>query len=400
MNDVNKMKVAIITMSFPYDRETFAINEFVYLKDYCDLEVHSLRPKHKIADQLMQDYDMQDLKISHYSWRSLLRFAVYSVRYFSVLWYLLRGIFSINFGKRSHLLKSLIFVPRIMEMFAHLKRNPPDIVHAYWCHFPALLGFLCERYLKNTKFTINYIAHDIYIGYNIAAYTKDVFGQHISICEENIPYIQSLGVKSENIHVIYHGVPRKYLDYPLRSKQAFSILSVGSMIQRKSFDLVMEAYKKLKENYPQAQLTIGGDGPQHEYLSRRRVELGLENDVQFTGYLMHDEVMRLMNEAEIFLLMSKNERIANVTKEAMLMKCYCVATKTPGVEELITDGSNGFLIEIDDVDGAVNAIQTIWENRITHEKVLSAARDTIEDKFILEKNIHKYIEIWTSMPSN
>jgi len=390
------LSVAIITMSFPYDRETFAINEFLYLKDYCELEVHSLRPKHKIAEQLVEDYDLNDIKMSHYSWRTLWLFLFNIFKYPSAFLHLLVGIFRIKHGKISYLLKSLILIPRVMEFFVMFKKNPPDIIHAYWCHFPMLIGLLGKKYFKRTKFTVNYIAHDIYLRYNIAGYLKDNFEVHFSICEDNIPYMKSLGVKEKDIQVIYHGVPEKYLDYPLSKKQKFTILSVGSMIPRKSFDLVLDVFKALKKDYPDACLIIGGDGPEKVYLLNKKESLGLSN-IRFTGYLMHDEVMELMNTSEIFLLMSKNERIANVAKEAMLMTCYCISTKTPGVEELIIDRENGFLIDVDDVNGAVKTIDSIWKHKEEFEHIRLNARNTIREKFILEKKMQQYIKTWESI---
>jgi len=60
------------------------------------------------------------------------------------------------------------------------------------------------------------------------------------------------------------------------------MLSVGTMIPLKSFETVMEVYRRLKLIYPEASLIIGGDGPHRGYLEQRRKELGVE-EVIFTG---------------------------------------------------------------------------------------------------------------------
>jgi len=395
LNQPNNTKVAIITMSFPYNRETFAINEFLYLKNYCELSIHSLRPKHKIADRLIRDYGLQHIVLSHYSIKTLIKFPYLVFRHFSPFLFLLKYIFSVKFGRISYFFKSLVFVPVVLELFAEFKKNPPDVIHTYWCHFPALVTVLCEKYLKHIRFTINYTAHDIYLNYNIINSATVVCEKHFTICEENIPYIKSLGVADEDIEVVYRGVPKKCMEYRSKPKKPFSILSVGTMIPLKSFDAVMEVYRQLKVAYPTASLIIGGDGPERDNLEQLSKELGVE-EVIFTGYLMHDEVLKLMNEADVFLLMSKNERIANVTKEAMLMECFCVATRTPGVDELIDSEANGFLIDIDDIEAAVATIRRIWANKDKYEHIRFEGKKTIEDKFILEKNIHKYLKVWNN----
>jgi len=284
-------------------------------------------------------------------------------------------------------------MPRVMELLVTLKKNPPDVVHAYWSHYPALVAFVAKKYLKNTRFTVCHVAYDMYRGYNVGVETKDVFDAHFSICKENIKHLQLIGIQQDKINVVYRGVPQKYANRPLKNKQQYSILSVGSLLPVKSFDLVLEVFAKLKKCYPEAHLTIGGDGPERAFLQQKKEEMGL-SDVYFTGYLLHDEVMELMNTTAIFLLMSKNERIANVAKEAMLMKCHCVLTQTPGVEELIEHESNGFIVENGNVDEAVATIQRIWENPKSTQHIPANARDTICDKFILEKNIKQYIETW------
>ena len=396
MNQPNNIKVAIITMSFPYNREAFAVNEFLHLQKHCDVTIHSLRPKHKMADELVEKHQMAHLTLSHHTFRTLLFFVLNVLKYPIAFWELLRCIFQIKFKKTSYRIKAFLLVPRVMELLNVLKKNPPDVVHAYWSHYPGLVGFVAKKYLKDTGFTMSHVAYDVYRGYNMAARTKDAFDIHFSICEENLKHIQSLDIERDKIKIVYRGIPELYANQALANKQKFSILSVGTLLPVKSFDLVLEVFAKLKLQYPEARLTIVGDGPQREFLLEKKEKMSLL-DVEFTGYLLRDEVMELMNEAEVFLLMSKNERLANVVKEAMLMQCYCVVTQTPGVEELIQHESNGLIIENGNVDEAVTSIKNIWNDEKHRQHIPGKAREMVCDKFILEKNIQRYINTWEKL---
>lgn len=105
----------------------------------------------------------------------------------------------------------------------------------------------------------------------------------------------------------------------------------------KGFDKVIDLFIKYKEINPNAKLNIVGDGVFKTNLEKQVKNLNLKDSVTFLGHIEHKDVLKQMAEANVFFLLSSKmgERLPNVLKEAMLAKCICVSSKTPGIEELI-----------------------------------------------------------------
>lgn len=109
---------------------------------------------------------------------------------------------------------------------------------------------------------------------------------------------------------------------------------------------LLRAFARLRQQLPQAQLTIVGYGPAEEKLHALADELGLlaSGAVRFTGKLGRPEVAAEMRAAAAFVLFSNFENLPCVLLEALASGLPAVATAVGGVPELVEDGRTGWLI--------------------------------------------------------
>ncbi|MFW5813387.1 MAG: glycosyltransferase family 4 protein [Fibrobacterota bacterium] len=117
---------------------------------------------------------------------------------------------------------------------------------------------------------------------------------------------------------------------------------IGRLSDEKSIDKLLEAMKIVSEVRPEAKLSIVGTGPLEGKLKQYCRELGLDGNVQFTGY--KSNVFEALRDFDLFVLSSRTEGCPIVILEAMAMGLPVVATNVGGNPELVQDGKTGILI--------------------------------------------------------
>lgn len=141
----------------------------------------------------------------------------------------------------------------------------------------------------------------------------------------------------EKIFVAPSGVDEKFiidagdknLHFPIK------VLTCAYFKKRKNIDKVIEACSGVEN----IELTVIGDGKERKTLEK------IDKNVKFLGSLPHDKVLEKMRENDIFVLPSVGETFGMVYLEAMASGCITVCTKGDGVDGIIKNGENGFLVE-------------------------------------------------------
>lgn len=130
---------------------------------------------------------------------------------------------------------------------------------------------------------------------------------------------------------------------------ALVVGSVGRLSEQKApLDLV-RAFAHLARVRDDAHLLMVGDGPLRDEVERRVAELGLAGRVHLTG--IRRDVPALLRAMDIFALTSRWEGLPRVFPQAMCAGLPIVATDVDGAAEIVVPGENGWLVEVDDVEG-------------------------------------------------
>ncbi|AOR80322.1 hypothetical protein BES08_25875 (plasmid) [Novosphingobium resinovorum] len=168
-----------------------------------------------------------------------------------------------------------------------------------------------------------------------------------AVCKALVQGLENIGAPAGKLHVIEHGVDLKMFSPPddraqLRLKLGFhgpTILSVGHLIERKGHDLAIRALAGL----PGASLVIAGDGPLEMKLRQLATDLGVGDRVRFLGHVEQHELPAIYGSADLTLLCSDREGIANVLLESIACGTPLVATSVWGSPDVITCPEAGVL---------------------------------------------------------
>ena len=142
---------------------------------------------------------------------------------------------------------------------------------------------------------------------------------------------------------------------------------------------------------------ILGDGPQRNDIERLVAERSLGEIVRLHGRV--DNVPAHLVQTDIFVLPSLSEGISNALLEAMAHGLACVATRIPGNVDLIHHRETGILVEPDDASALAEAIRELSGDAALRERLGSAARRLVEERFDIDVVATKYAELYRELVS-
>lgn len=148
-------------------------------------------------------------------------------------------------------------------------------------------------------------------------------------CEDELNFYRQLGFKNP-VAVIPNSIDISSINEPTYiRKDIFTIGFLGRVHPRKRVEKLIYSLKYLKENGVNAKLKIiGADDPEYEaFLRAETKDLGLLNDVEFTGFLVGDEKEAAISSLSVLGCASDFENFGNMVTEALVRGVPVMATK-------------------------------------------------------------------------
>jgi len=149
------------------------------------------------------------------------------------------------------------------------------------------------------------------------------------------------------------------------------ILCVAHLYPRKGVDTLIRAFARLRRR---ALLRIAGIGPERRTLEQLTHELGIEDRVQFLGYLPFEALVAEYRNATIFALPSTQEGFGIVFLEAMASSLPIVAGRAAAVPEVVADGLTALLVNPDDAEGLAENLTNLLDDPARRVQMGSAGR--------------------------
>lgn len=135
-----------------------------------------------------------------------------------------------------------------------------------------------------------------------------------------------------------------------------------------------------------------GDGPLLERARCAAADLGLEDRTVFLGD--RDDVPTLLAKSHIFVLISRHEGLPISILEAMRAGLPIVASNVGGIPELVKNGKNGILVDRDNHEALVNALQILLKDPDLRKTLGNCSRILFEKDFTLEAMVGRTLELY------
>ena len=172
------------------------------------------------------------------------------------------------------------------------------------------------------------------------------------------------GESEEKCRVIFNPISDSFCVEPYKGIRKKMVVSTGRLVDFKRFEDLISAFMRIADKYPGYKLTIYGEGPYRKTLEEHIDELEKTYpDVKSRVFLPGDtsNVADAIKDASVYVLSSLGEGMPNSLMEAMALGLPVVATDCSGggPASLITDGVNGRLVPVGDIDKMASVIDEL-----------------------------------------
>lgn len=394
------MRVAYVTMLFPAASETFACLDVHELgRKGFEVAVHSLRPRATNVDQLARDRGVETVDRTYNDWRATTRGLRTMVTRPRLSAGFLKRLVRLTVNRPRELAKSLVLLPRVFDVFERLRLDPPDVVHVYWGHYPALVGALVQERLPETVVSMSLGAYDLVADYPPTATVAQRAAFVRTHTRANVQaLVERVGINEGRIAVVYNGIdmalapatPESVVRIPGR------MVTAGRLTKTKAMDDVLRAFERVWTQHPHATLEVFGNGAERGHLESLAASLSMSEAVTFRGHQNQRELFAALSRAEFFLFMSRDitERLPNVIKEAMACGAVCISADSIGLDELIPSANHGVVVAPGAFGAAADAALALLQDPDRMAAIRVHARRHIVEYFDVRRTTEAYVERW------
>jgi glycosyltransferase involved in cell wall biosynthesis len=280
------------------------------------------------------------------------------------------SVTKISFDRPSQLFSAIWTLAR------HLRRVHADVIHTHLLKANALGGLAAtfvgrKAVVVATKHNDEHQLRNPLVGllHGLLSWLFD--DKVISVSDHVAQFVKSQGhIPDRKIIRIYNGFDwelyenskpidvRQEFDLPL---DAFVFGIIGRVTRQKNHLLLLEAFSRLRQNYPQVRLLIvGGKGYTGAYFERVKEEtdrLRLRNHTVMTGW--RADAFSIIGGLDSLVMPSAWEGLGMVLLEAIVQGVPVIATKTGGITEVVRDGLDGILVPSGDTEALLRAMEDI-----------------------------------------
>ena len=211
----------------------------------------------------------------------------------------------------------------------------------------------------------------------------------------------------EKITAIYNGIDKRFFEEDPFSRDDVKknygiidkyILFLGTLEPRKNLSRVLDAFARFKKNYQNSsdyQLVVAGKkGWLTEEYFQQTKDLGIEDEVIFTGYVGGDELKPLYTNAEFFVMPSLYEGFGQTVVEAMACGAPCLVSKVSSIPEIADEAA--YFVDPHNMEGIAKGMTELASNQELREKLANAGRQQAK-KFSWEKCARETLDVYRNI---
>jgi glycosyltransferase involved in cell wall biosynthesis len=300
-------------------------------------------------------------------------------------------------------------IPRLVRL---LRERKVDVLD---CHLPyaGVIGRIAGQ-LAHIK-PIIYTEHDLSVQRTMSrlhylSYLANIVTFPLNDLIINVSRFTYQDVKRHNIwhtplELVYNGIDlskvmanhtdiagiRQQMEIPASNKIVGHVANLRR--EKKQGDL-LKAAKQVLEGFPQVTFIIVGRGAYESKLKKLARDLGIQNNVVFTGFV--EDVYQVMEVFDIFVMSSSNEGFGISLAEAMALGKPAVVTRIGGMCEVVEDKVSGLLAEPRDIGDLADKMLTLLKDDKLRGKMGQAARQRVR-QFDIRRRVAAYEGIYEKL---
>jgi glycosyltransferase involved in cell wall biosynthesis len=311
----------------------------------------------------------------------------------------------------SYLLLPLYLLAAFLKLLTVANRQNSQAIHVHWVLPNGPVAVVVASLLRIPYF-VSLHGSDIFIAkkHKVFGYIARWVFKHasgVTACSQELKSgALSLGA-SEDIELIAWGADPEFFNPKKRTQDFWQkwdididsivVIALGRLVHKKGFDKLISAWSLIADRHPKAHLVIGGDGLLKENLALQSRNLGVENQITYTGRVPWDQVPEFLSSGDIFVLPSiRDEHIdglPTVLLEAMACQLPPIASDIGGVPLVVDEGKNGCIVPPGDIKALADALDLVISNENIRNQLGQAARDSVCNIYNWENVARKILKM-------
>jgi len=298
-----------------------------------------------------------------------------------------------------------------------IDREGYDIIHCHGARANFIGVFLKRKAKKPILTTIhsdykldfkdNFYKRIVYTAINSLALKK--FDYYIAISDTFKEMLINRGFNGNKIFVVYNGIDldgemnyvtrKEFLSrYNISEEDKIIVGIIARLDLVKDHETFIKAAKIVIEQREDVLFLIAGTGNEEKRLKSLVEEMGLENQIFFLGFVK--DQYSFFNAIDINVLTSVSESFPYVILEGARLKKTIISTEVGGINQLIKNGHNGWLINVGDREALANKIVFFAENRDKIDEMGENLFKTVEKNFSSRKMAENHVKIYKEILEN
>ncbi|UCE40732.1 MAG: glycosyltransferase family 4 protein [Candidatus Aminicenantes bacterium] len=273
-----------------------------------------------------------------------------------------------------------------------VKTNPKRIIfitNLYYLVTTMLYAFLFRK--KIHLFLAGYIEKHTYMN-RLIVLGERLFEGIYSRIEGNIQILEKLGCskKCELYFPKYEEVSETQLvPTVIRKDPNFRVLFIGRLAFVKGVDRLIEIISKTTDK--EISFYIIGEGPYLNELNELQKREST-NNLHMLGFMSNQDIYSYIKDADLGIMPSRSEGLGKVALEFMLMETPIVASDVGGIPEIIEDGINGLLANPEDIEGFVDKMELLKNDKDLYSRLVKGTGATKKKILNFEKTFLFHLE--------
>lgn len=293
----------------------------------------------------------------------------------------------------------------VLDIIKLFKQYKPDIVHTHLYVMPYVLPAVILCNTKSRIHTVHSIAEKEADGLlrlimNIA-YKLFKF-KPVGICnyvQESIEDVYK--IQKDKIACIYNGIDTNIFKYEEiddnSNDKSINIISTGRMQPVKNHKLMIDAFSEVCSVIPNLKLTILGDGELRSEIEQQINIKEISDKVNLKGVVA--DVASQLKSSDIYIMTSNYEGLPLSILEAMSCGLPIISTKAGGVVDIVNDGENGILVDINNKQQLIEAmIKLIKDEKL--RKNMSQKSNEFSKLYDIKNCTKQYEELYLNAIKN
>ncbi len=292
---------------------------------------------------------------------------------------------------------------KVRKVKAILKKIKPDIFHAHYATSYGVTGALCNYH----PYIITCLGTDVLIsGQQLSAYKTllkfafscaDLIN---SIAPHMTTAIEKIGADMKKVVMIPFGIDTDIFNDKNRKLDPDKFIITSNRNHEPVYNIpqLLKAIAIVKPSIPDLQFVVTGDGSLRKQFEQMCLDLGIADVTIFRGRIPQPEMVKLLNETNVFVTVSLSDGNSLSLAEAMSCGAFCIASDIPANAQWIINNENGFLVPIDDVNALAEKILFAYRNyENIQNKSLTLSHRIITENGVWKSNMEKIEQKYKSL---